>query len=225
VSELNELATALAKAQAEITAAKMNAVNPFFNSRYATLAAVWDAVREPLTKNGLSVVQLPTSDGKIVTLTTMLLHASGQRISSKITAPLGQAKNPVQGMGSTITYLRRYALAALCGVVSDEDADGNSAVVAQKKQKSNAVKKVYGTPESFLRRVNEKTDAYYKNIPHLKTTLGGNWPDWTDRDAVAEAGKAAIAYVVKKHLDEANEQKPLFTEKNTHDINTDAAMA
>lgn len=85
--------------------------------------------------------------------------------------------------------------------------------------------KTYGSPSAFFDRVQEKTDEYYKNIPHLKTTLGGNWPDWTDREAVATAGKAAIAHVVEKHLDEANEQKPLFTEKNTHDINTDAAMA
>lgn len=117
------LAVALAKAQAEITTAAKDANNPHFNSRYADLASVWDAVRGPLTSNGLSVVQEPCGDGERVGLTTTLLHASGQFMTSTVFA-LAERKGP-QAVGSVLTYLRRYALAAVVGVAPDDD-DGNA---------------------------------------------------------------------------------------------------
>ena len=122
-----ELAKALAKAQGQIKPAVKDSENPHFRSKYADLASVWDACRKPLTDNGLSVVQMPvdapTPDG--VALTTLLLHTSGEYISSTISAPL--TKRDAQGIGSALTYLRRYALSAVIGVVADEDDDGNAA--------------------------------------------------------------------------------------------------
>lgn len=74
---IGELAKALAAAQAELEPAKRDATNPHFRSKYADLSACWDAVRAPLARHGLAVSQLPSLDGDVVRLTTMLLHTSG----------------------------------------------------------------------------------------------------------------------------------------------------
>lgn len=122
---IGELAKALAAAQGEMSAAAKDATNPHFKTRYADLASIMDACRGPLTKHGLSVVQLPgRGDDGTVTLTTMLMHASGQHIGSTVGARPAQ-ENP-QVVGSILTYLRRYALASVVGVVSDDD-DGEAA--------------------------------------------------------------------------------------------------
>lgn len=120
-----DLAAALAKAQATIEGAAKGKVNPAFKSKYADLSSVWDACREALTANGLSVVQAPgTMIDNRMSLTTMLLHSSGQFIEETLTIPLTKAD--AQGYGSATTYARRYALAAMVGV-SPEDDDGNAA--------------------------------------------------------------------------------------------------
>lgn len=125
------LARALAKAQAVMESAKKTSTNPFLSKenskagRYADLASVWDACREPLTSNGLAVVQLVTSADKTsVTVETRLLHEGGESISSTLTMPVEKAT--AQGVGSAITYARRYSLSALVGVAPDDD-DGNAA--------------------------------------------------------------------------------------------------
>lgn len=124
---IKELAIALAKAQAAIQPAIKSSENPHFRSKYADLSSVWDACRKPLTDNGLSVVQMPVdalTPGSVA-LTTLLLHTSGEYISSTVSAPL--TKQDAQGIGSALTYLRRYALSAIIGVVADDDDDGNAA--------------------------------------------------------------------------------------------------
>lgn len=124
--QITELAAALAKAQAAITNADMSQTNPGFgNKPYADLSDVWEACRAPLTANGLSVVQLPRSDGQKITVRTKLLHSSGQWIQTDLTATAQQ--NTPQAVGSVITYLRRYSLAAMVGVApKGDDDDGES---------------------------------------------------------------------------------------------------
>lgn len=118
------LAEALSKAQGEIVGAKKDENNPFFKSKYADLASVWDACRGPLSKHGLSVIQAPTRiDGDLVLL-TVLAHRSGEWVESEY--PLRPVREDPQGMGSCLTYARRYALAALVGVYQIDD-DGNDA--------------------------------------------------------------------------------------------------
>lgn len=132
---LNELGGALAKAQGQIQAAKKDSANPFFKSKYADLASVWDACRKPLSDNGLSVSQFPCEAENGVAIETMLIHSSGQWISSRYTMPV--SKNDAQAVGSAITYARRYALAAVVGIAPEDD-DGNAAAKAnpEKKEKS-----------------------------------------------------------------------------------------
>jgi len=123
---INDLAAALARAQATMPAAPKGGRNPHLGNRYTTLDDLVATVRVPLATNGLSFAQL-LDDGP--SLTTILMHISGQWIAS--TTPIdamepGKGTNAMQAYGSTLTYLRRYALAALLGVASDDDDDGTS---------------------------------------------------------------------------------------------------
>lgn len=124
--KLDQLATALAKAQASLSGAKKSATNPHFKNDYATLQDVWNAAREVLAPNGLSVVQTyePT-DGKLMNIRTTLLHTSGQWIAGVLSMAPQQATP--QGIASASTYGRRYGLASILGIVADEDDDGNNA--------------------------------------------------------------------------------------------------
>jgi len=128
-ADLKELFAALAKAQAEMDLAQMDRENPYFKSKYADLASIIKASRPSLTKNGLSVIQqiLPNDDGQNI-LHTMLCHASGQWIESRMR--IVPPKNDIQTLGSYITYLKRYSYASLVGITGrDEDDDGEIAMV------------------------------------------------------------------------------------------------
>lgn len=122
--ETGKLAEALVKAQAEVMAAHKDSTNPFFKSSYADLESVWDAIRMPLTKNGLSVAQgTDYVDGAGTCVVTRLMHVSGQWIEGCL--PVSAIKNDPQSQGSAITYARRYALAGMVGVVQvDDDGEG-----------------------------------------------------------------------------------------------------
>jgi hypothetical protein len=122
--ELDQLATALALAQGSMQGAVKDRTNPAFKSSYADLASTWDACRVALSSNGLAVSQHPgrLEDGS-VTVTTFLLHKSGQHMSSVCSA-LPRDASPAS-VGSVVTYLRRYGLAAAVGV-SPEDDDGQA---------------------------------------------------------------------------------------------------
>lgn len=158
-----QLAGALSKAQASITGAVKDSDNPFFHSKYADLATVWDACRSALTVNKLSIVQTPrtmfTSEAVIETvqkagseprnrvkvattveLTTTLLHESGEWVQGTVAAMLANA-DP-QSIGSAITYLRRYGLSAIVGIAQVDD-DGNAAVSAPTSEARKA------TPEQL----------------------------------------------------------------------------
>jgi hypothetical protein len=120
---IGELAAALAKANLEIRNAELDRVNPHFKNRYATLGSILNAVRVPLAKHGIAPVQTVSMANGMVTVTTSLMHASGQSVEDIAMFPLPNNAT-VQQMGSCITYLRRYALAAIVGIVGDEDDDG-----------------------------------------------------------------------------------------------------
>lgn len=131
--QVNELYTALAKAQGEMRMAHTNSKNPYFKSRYADLSEVVQAARPVLAKYGLCVMQpvYPTSDGQNI-MHTILGHSSGQWIETRMRVL--PAKNDVQTMGSYMTYLRRYCFASLVGVVaSDEDDDGEKAMAESRE--------------------------------------------------------------------------------------------
>lgn len=131
---INEISAALAKAQGQIEGASKGKVNPAFKSKYADLASIWDACREALSTNGLAVLQIPneTPDGML--LTTMVTHSSGQWFRSSY--PVRPVQATPQGLGSAITYARRYALMAMVGIAPEDD-DGEAAMGRGPQQPAN----------------------------------------------------------------------------------------
>ena len=128
--QINELVKALIQAQAEFKPIIKDSTNPFFKSKYATLDTVIDATSEALRKHGLVVIQTMQDDSLITTLA----HTSGQWISGS--ALLHAVKQDPQGMGSAITYQRRYGYCAIVQCApSDEDDDGNSHIDDKPKNK------------------------------------------------------------------------------------------
>ena len=119
-----KLAAALCKAQGQMDGAKKNSANPHFKNAYPDLESVWDACRVPLTENGIAVIQSPGTDDGQVALETMLVHNSGEYIAR--TLYMRPTKNDPQGVGSAITYARRYALMAMVGLAPEDD-DGEAA--------------------------------------------------------------------------------------------------
>lgn len=122
-----ELWEAIASAQSKLTNASKDALNPHFKSSYATLAAVLDTVRPVFAQAGLGIVQCPTFDGAMLHLDTIITHKSGGWISSRLSVIPG--RTDAQGLGSVITYARRYSLSAMAGIsAADDDDDGQAAV-------------------------------------------------------------------------------------------------
>jgi hypothetical protein len=121
---LTKLAPALVKAQASMAGATKSAANPFFKSKYANLEEVIKVVKAAFAENGLSFVQFPVSGDGAAGVETIILHESGEFIGNEFL--LKCAKADPQGMGSAITYARRYGLQSACGIPSEDD-DGNAA--------------------------------------------------------------------------------------------------
>lgn len=152
-TEIGELAGALAKAQALFTFAKKDSSAPLFEKeggnkavrsgkerKYADLASVIDAIRAPLSENGLAFVQAVMPDDKSMRIRTTLMHNSGQWIAGEISLPPDRMGG-VQGMGSALTYARRYALAAMVGIAQDDD-DGEAAMAESRKAEKQRIQQV-----------------------------------------------------------------------------------
>jgi hypothetical protein len=124
---IKNISEALVSAQAEMPAVKFNKVNPFLKNKYADLGAIIETAQPVLAKHGLAVSQLCTTEGESIGVETMLMHKSGEWISSRMDIPLGEerGKSTAQVAGSIVTYIRRYALASILGMYADEDGDGN----------------------------------------------------------------------------------------------------
>ena len=122
---LKHLLIAFAKAQAEFLTAIKDAANPFHKTHYADLNSVMHACMPALRTHGMVLFQPAHSDGEVVTVTTLLVHCdSGEYIGSALGCR--PTPNTPQGVGSAITYARRYSLQSLVGLLADDD-DGNAA--------------------------------------------------------------------------------------------------
>lgn len=124
---ISNLAASLVKFNAEVKRIEKDGNNPHFRSKYATLDGIEDEIRPLLQKQGLATLQFPGMNGENVTVKTMLLHESGEWMESDI-ASARPVKSDPQGVGSAITYLRRYSLTAMLSLsTGDIDDDGNAA--------------------------------------------------------------------------------------------------
>jgi hypothetical protein len=173
--QINELATALAKAQGEIENAKKNANNPFYQSKYADLAQVIDAIKEHLANNGLSYVQYTKIDGTNTILVTQLNHSSGQWLYGEYI--IDPVKKDPQGMGSAMSYARRYCLSAMIGLAQEDD-DGVQASETVKKNARQNNKELNIAAEDIRNSLNAETAPDDDNIRRI----------WADLDADQKAG-------------------------------------
>jgi hypothetical protein len=161
---IKNIAGALVKFQASVSKVAKEANNPFFKSKYASLANILDTIQKPLSECGLAVSQFP--DGNA--LTTILLHAdSGEWMESSYVMPVAKQNDP-QAMGSAMTYARRYALGSILNLNIDDDDDGEKAMGRQIPKKDEL------TP---------KHPSWAKAVEHLKT--GGLMTDITSKFEVS----------------------------------------
>ena len=158
----SNIAAALAKAQAEMGKAIKESTNPAFRSKYADLGNVMDACLPALNKHNIAVIQPIVSDVDGRFVKTILIHESGETLECAV--PLIVGKNDMQGLGSAITYGRRYGLMSMAGIAPEDD-DGNAAA---KNVQSSAISQARddgvldGLPENASPR--EKAEAYANAI-------------------------------------------------------------
>jgi len=120
-----KIAPAFLRAQKKIGAAKKEASNPFFKSKYADLGSVMEACKEALNENEISVLQPTVSNENGTFVETYLMHSSGEFFMSTMRVTAKSENNP-QDQGSAVTYARRYALQSMLFIPAEDD-DGNKA--------------------------------------------------------------------------------------------------
>ena len=182
---INELSAALAKAQSIIDNPSKDAANPFFKSRYSSLAEVLNVVRPAFSINGLAIMQHPSVEDGKVTVTTLISHSSGQWIKSSITAPAGIN---IQASGSAITYCRRYALSAIAGVAQEDD-DGESA----KKADTGVLKKQTTQQKLNLAEYKARFDQF-QTVGDANVWKSKFWKEKVEADLSSEDCEAATKY-------------------------------
>lgn len=116
--QLDKLAKAMSKAQAELTGVVKD--SKAYNYLYADLHACIEACREALANNELCILQTNVPSENAVIVETTLLHSSGQFVTGQLSMPFGQKKDP-QTIGAIITYARRYALTSMVGLAQKDD--------------------------------------------------------------------------------------------------------
>lgn len=164
--QINELVSALSKAQAAMLPAKFNRTNPFFKNKYADLASCIECSRKPLTDNGLAIMQYCEMIDERLTLITMLAHSSGQYITSEY--PLYTAKMDSQSLGSAITYAKRYSLSAMLCIAADEDDDAEA---AHGRTKDDAKKDTQDNKKSIQDPKSKISIAHMNVLRNLESQL------------------------------------------------------
>ena len=150
---IKEIATALSQAQGEFPQILKDKENPYYKSKYADISSIHKAVNPVLAKHGLAIAQITNPNAEVVEVETVLLHNSGEWISSTI--QIKPVKTDPQAYGSALTYARRYALSAILNISSEDDDDGNAASkengkdvkkeVPKEKPLPTLTEKAYGT--------------------------------------------------------------------------------
>ena len=193
-TEINEIAAALAKAQGAIEGAKKDSVNPHFRSKYADLGSVWDACRSHLSENGIAVAQsvihyapavLNSPEvGPVMLMVTRLAHSSGQWIEDGGT-PLILSTQDMQGLGSALTYARRYGLMAMVGIAPEDD-DANAAVQKPVVETTAPAKSTKAIPTGavLLQRTEQFKTSAGKPYWLLVLSTGEEIIEWKEQQAI-----------------------------------------
>jgi len=199
--QIDKIAAALVAAQAEMPNVAKTATNPHFKSRYATLDAIVSAARPVLKRHGLAVIQGGSrSENDKLIITTRILHTSGQWIESDL--EMTPDKQTPQGIGSALTYARRYGYSMLA-IATDDDDDGNGASGKSKKPESKPSPKpnpADDTRDKVLKIVNSYSVnvAMVDNIPHTRNYVNKHIPDLEKELVEAGANDDQIEWAVTR---------------------------
>jgi len=121
----SQLNASFVKALGELRNVAKNAVNPHFRNRYASLDAILDDVRPVLASNNLGISQEPLFEDGKAGVVTRIIHSSGEARESTLLLPIKD--QTAQGVGSALTYAKRYAISSILGITADDDDDGELA--------------------------------------------------------------------------------------------------
>lgn len=205
--QIADLAGALAKAQGQIEGAVKGNTNPAFRSKYADLGAVWEAIREPLSSNGLSILQQLSTEESRVACTTLVMHASGQFIEfAPFVVPVSKAD--AQGFGSAATYCRRYSLMAAVGIAPIDD-DGNGAVgTASKPARTTPV----GPPPEMAPAVSPERARAVRKTADTCIAKHAKKDDWGVYEAASEITDSEERLLLWEYLRDHSEVRSSIKE-------------
>lgn len=207
-NQLDKLIPALIKFQSVVKPPAKTKTNPHLQNKYADLADIIEAIREPLSQNGFAFTQMVNGG----TLITILMHESGQSLTAETSLMLD--KQTMQGMGSAITYARRYALSAILGIAADDDDDGNGASSARnvQSQANTPANKTKPAPAKSGAKNEQgklvfkaKFDGKYSMVSIDAVPL--DQLEWYAANSQSAEHKAAAAEYLQKLKEKANEQK------------------
>ena len=195
---IKEIAAALSAFQSEVKDPSRNGENPHFKSKYVQLDGLLAAVRPILANHGLSLMQSTGGDGVNISVSTLIMHTSGEWIETEPLVLKAQQATP-QGAGSACTYGRRFSLSAALGVAWDDDDDGNAASTPPKAEKKSA-------PQAKAKSEQGNKDMLIHSISTMAKELGANSDDLKEvmRRHFDKTASAELTY------DEALEMKKHF---------------
>lgn len=194
-SDMKGIATALAKAQANMGKALKQANNPHFRSKYADLGNVMDACLPALNEAGIALIQPTGEDEYGRYVETILIHGeSGEQLACRV--PLIVSKNDMQGYGSAVTYARRYGLMAMAGIAPEDD-DGNAAAKAAPKQEA---------PKPISEKMFSDIKTMIENTATDEDKFCAFFKVQTLHDMTAQQAADAIAMLAKKQMQQAAER-------------------
>lgn len=176
----------LMKAKQEIGTVKKDSKNPFHKSNYASLNAYIDASEDHLINNGLILVQAGNGSFSEPIIVATLIHPeSGQWLKSYL--PILNPKLDSQGLGASVTYMRRYSIATLLGLVSEDD-DGETAVgrgkYDQQKKKTENTEDQKDNEHENLRKLLEKFDKENQHLVLEWIKAASKHFEWTQAECI-----------------------------------------
>ena len=204
---ITNIAVALVKFNNEVSKIGKDSANPHFKNKYASLDNIIDEIRPILTKHGLSILQMPGGDGEKFSMTTMLIHESGEWIESQPIV-MRPVKNDPQGIGSCTTYARRYSLSAFLSLNTGEDDDGNDATHIQppvQQPKPSQPSPSQPTAQTTATIPSKPSSGASARVYKLCEEMG--W-DWNQLSAfTAQVLKREIKFMKKDITDNADWEK------------------
>ena len=200
---MSKIAAALAAFQSDVKDPSRDGENPHFRSKYVQIDGLLAAVRPILAKHGLSVVQSTGGNGQDISVSTLILHTSGEWVQTDALV-LKAVKADPQGAGSAVTYGRRYSLSAALGVAWDDDDDGNAASAPPKAAPKKAEKP---SKETLLRQIAEGAKKHSISADDMKIIMKRQYNKEASKD-LTDAETADLAanferYAIEMVEDEA----------------------